>query len=103
MVGKGDGDEIFGGALVALAREERISTLRSPWVCSVAATTGKALEAALWHASSARCLATLGGHTGFTVAVDGAVPVTEGGGLAQLLPLTDDPCLLYSSEPPAGA
>jgi len=87
-----------GAAVMAMTREEKISSLRSPWVCSISATTAKALEAAIWHACSDQCLSLLDGHVAFAVAFDGAVPIEEGS-LAQALPLADDACLLFSSAP----
>ena len=89
-------------ALLALVHEAKISSLKSPWVCSISATSMVALEGALWNACSDHCLRMIAGHFAFTVAFDvcgeamdgqnGIVPVT-----VKALPLSDDACLLFGS------
>eukprot|EP00978_Attheya_sp_CCMP212_P015848 scaffold40975_cov41-Attheya_sp.AAC.2 len=87
-----------GAAVFALTRDEKISSLSSRNVCSVAATTNLAFESALWQACCTdRCLSLLDGYTAFTVAFDGAIPI-ENSVLADALPLTDDACLLFGSS-----
>lgn len=89
-------------AVVAVAREEKISSLKSPWVCSISATSIEALEAALWHACSNQSLKTLEGHVAFTVAFDVCgIPLDTEGSISptvKTLPLTDDACLLFGSS-----
>lgn len=89
-------------ALLVLVHEAKISSLKSPWVCSISATSMVALEGALWTACSNHCLRGIAGHVAFTVAFDicggpvdgqnGKLPVA-----VKALPLTDDACLLFGS------
>ena len=89
-------------ALVAFVREEKISSLRSPWVCSISATSVTMLEEALWFACSGSCLDKLDGHMAFTVAFDCcAIPIVETESVSpaiKALPLTEDACLLFGSS-----
>ena len=96
--------------VMALWRDEAISSLRSQWVCCIyaAAPSGAdggssgadgdvidVVAAAVWRASEEH------GHRPFCLAVDGALPVH---GLLAALPLNQDPCVLYGGpEPGAGA
>ena len=96
--------------VMALWRDEAISSLRSQWVCCIYAaapsgadggsggTDGDVVDvvaAAMWRASEEH------GHRPFCLAVDGALPVE---GLLAALPLNQDPCVLYGGpEPGAGA
>ena len=95
--------------VMALWRDEAISSLRSQWVCCIyaAAPSGAdggsggadgdvidVVAAAVWRASEEH------GHRPFCLAVDGALPVH---GLLAALPLNQDPCVLYGGpEPGAG-
>ena len=96
--------------VMALYRDEAISSLRSQWVCCIHAATPSGADgssggangdvvdivaAAVWRASQEH------GHRPFCLAVDGALPVH---GLLAALPLTQDPCVLYGGPGPgAGA
>ena len=89
-------------ALLALVHEAKISSLKSPWVCSISATSMVALEGALCNACSDHCLRGIAGHVAFTVAFDicgGPVDGQNGKlpGAVKALPLTDDACLLFGS------
>lgn len=90
--------------VMALWRDEAISSLRSQWVCCIyaAAPSGAdgdsddadvidVVAAAVWRASEEH------GHRPFCLAVDGALPVE---GLLAALPLNQDPCVLYGGPEP---
>jgi len=89
-------------ALVAFVKEEKISSLRSPWVCSISATSVAILEEALWFACSSSCLDKLDGHVAFTVAFDCCnFPLVDTKSFPpaiKALPLTEDACLLFGSS-----
>lgn len=86
--------------VVALCRDPSLSSLRSPWVCSISCAGGGGatddaddadlLSAAVWRASEEH------GQRPFCLSVDGSLPRTPGG-LLDALPLTADPCLVYSA------
>ena len=89
--------------VVALCRDTSLSSLRSPWVCSISCAGGGGatddsddasdadlLGAAVWRASEEH------GQRPFCLSVDGSLPRTPGG-LLEALPLTADPCLVYSA------
>jgi len=81
-------------AVIAFNKDEQeTESLRSKWVCSIAATTPSALDSALWQAHSEACLSTLGGDVAFLLAIDAAIP----DGLGKLLPL-NDPFLLFGTS-----
>eukprot|EP00568_Trieres_chinensis_P005390 CAMPEP_0183309042 /NCGR_PEP_ID=MMETSP0160_2-20130417/23661_1 /TAXON_ID=2839 ORGANISM="Odontella Sinensis, Strain Grunow 1884" /NCGR_SAMPLE_ID=MMETSP0160_2 /ASSEMBLY_ACC=CAM_ASM_000250 /LENGTH=349 /DNA_ID=CAMNT_0025472983 /DNA_START=96 /DNA_END=1145 /DNA_ORIENTATION=+ len=85
-------------AVIAFVRDERIQSLRSPWVCSVAATTSAAADAAIWRACAPGLPPVLpGGHVGFVPVIDGAVPIETTGSLCASLPL-DSECVLYGTR-----
>lgn len=89
-------------ALLALVHEAKISSLKSPWVCSISATSMVALEGALWNACSDHCLRMIAGHFAFTIAFDVCGEAMDGqnGNLpvaVKSLPLSDDACLLFGS------
>ena len=89
-------------ALLALVHEAKISSLKSPWVCSISATSMVALEGALWNACSDHCLRRIAAHVAFTVAFDVCGEAVDGqnGNMpaaVKALPLTDDACLLFGS------
>ena len=90
--------------VMALWRDEAISSLSSQWVCCIhaAAPSGAdgdsgdadvvdVVAAAVWRASEEH------GHRPFCLAVDGALPVE---GLLAALPLNQDPCVLYGGSEP---
>jgi len=83
-------------AVMALTKDEKIQSLRSPWVCSIAATEFRHFEGALWHS----CFGseTTKAPRTFTVAVDGAVPVDDSScPFCRAIPFVDDTCLLFGS------
>lgn len=87
-------------ALIALVHEGKISSLKSPWVCSISATSMVALEGALWKACSDQCLKAIPDHVAFTVAFDvcgETVDAQDMPAAVEALPLTDDGCLLFGS------
>jgi len=108
-------------AVLAFTRDARISSLKSPWVCSVAAHAPVAFEAALWHAHSpevARRLRSCPHEDGdgddgaaarredaeeedaavpFLLVFDDAVP-RDAGSLARALPRTADECVVLSYD-----
>lgn len=81
-------------AVLAFSKDPKIESLKSQWVCSVAASTPEALESALWHAHSEACLATLEGDVAFTVSMDGMVPPA----MCESLPLVEDPCVIFGTS-----
>lgn len=84
-------------ALMVFHLDDRISSLRSQWVCCVAATTVTALESALWFATTSKdVLAQLDGHTSFTLAFDSAIPIDDEESLPANLPLVEDTCIVFS-------
>ncbi|KAL7528839.1 hypothetical protein ACHAWF_002728 [Thalassiosira exigua] len=111
-----EGGEL-GHAVMALTLDERITTLKSKWVCSIVAHTQLAFEAALWHAHS-RDVATrmhsfqqkhgehcigennMNGSNSpppFVLAFDDAVPLVPGS-LAHMLPRVSDECVVFSYQ-----
>jgi GNAT superfamily N-acetyltransferase len=85
-----------GDAVFSLTKNDKIQSLRSPWVFSLAATTSSALEGALRYACSDDFLSLLGRYSAFTLSVDGAVPIV-GNTLFEALPWVDDHCLLFGT------
>lgn len=114
----------LGRAILALTQDERISSLKSKWVCSIVAYTRHAFEAALWMAHSdaiARRMMHLSSHgcclnttkeneddekkveevvavaqpPPFCLVFDDAVPLEEGT-LAHALPRVTDECIVFS-------
>mmetsp|Transcript_36593 Transcript_36593/g.67263 ORF Transcript_36593/g.67263 Transcript_36593/m.67263 type:complete len:427 (-) Transcript_36593:351-1631(-) len=107
-----------GQAILVLTQDERISELKSKWVCSIVAHTQLAFEAALWHAHSpdvARRMESFQHGDGddtimmkaknenadssstFYLVFDDAVPLTPGT-LAHALPRVTDECVVYSYQ-----
>jgi GNAT superfamily N-acetyltransferase len=106
-----------GSVIMAFTRDDRISSLKSQWVCSIVAFTGVGFEAALAFAHSAevsRKLRLLQSGVGikdasnkdnidgankctvpFILVFDGAVPLDEGS-LAHALPRVTDECVVFS-------
>ena len=97
-------------AILVFAKDERISGLKSQWVCSIVAYTKLAFEAALVHAHSlevGKRLHSLESMDGsgihdhnihvqpFCLVFDGEVPVDEGT-LAHALPRVTDQCVVFS-------
>jgi len=86
-------------AVFSFIREEKIKSLRSKWVCSIATTSAVALDSAIWKACSDECLSYLGEDVAFALCFDGAVPVNDStSSLFHALPLADDPCLLFGTS-----
>lgn len=100
-------------AILAFTQDERISSLKSKWVCSIVAYSELAFEAALNHAHSldvARLLQSFGSSTRedlaittsdaelqtppFCLVFDDAFPIGEEA-LANALPLVTDPCVVF--------
>ncbi|KAL7486580.1 hypothetical protein ACHAW6_012179 [Cyclotella cf. meneghiniana] len=104
-------------AILALVRDERISSLKSQWVCSIVAYTNVGFEAALLYAHSVEVATRMRGLLSsigverdgqveseggenvaampFCLVFDDAVPLEEGT-LAHALPRVTDECLVYS-------
>jgi hypothetical protein len=79
-----------GTAVMALSQDHKIQSLRSKWVCSVAAGSAADVEAALWFACHRPEAVP------FTLSVDGCVDLSEST-LLTTLPFHDDKCLLFQS------
>lgn len=109
-------DAEIGQAILVFTQDERISSLKSNWVCSIVAHTQLAFEAALWHAHSldiARRMKYVqhGGDATdivdtnneaasvfpFCLVFDDAVPL-ETGTLAHALPRVTDGCVVFSYQ-----
>ena len=114
----------LGRAILVLTQDERISSLKSKWVCSIVAYTRHAFEAALWMAHSDTIARRMKHHTShgcrhyvtgvedekkleeeegievvsqqqFCLVFDDAVPLEEGT-LANALPRVTDECIVFS-------
>lgn len=86
-------------AILAFTQDERISSLKSNWVCSISAHSTLAFEAALHHAHSSEIAQRINGTNEmlpFCLTFDDAVPVEEEGTIAHALPRVDDECLVFS-------
>ncbi|GKY96679.1 hypothetical protein MPSEU_000627500 [Mayamaea pseudoterrestris] len=78
-------------AAVALVKDDKIQSLQSPWVCSVAAVDAHDVASAL------NFLCGSSSHARpFTLSVDGAVLLEESA-LLSALPFASDACLLFAS------
>eukprot|EP00571_Detonula_confervacea_P008490 CAMPEP_0172313992 /NCGR_PEP_ID=MMETSP1058-20130122/21415_1 /TAXON_ID=83371 /ORGANISM="Detonula confervacea, Strain CCMP 353" /LENGTH=373 /DNA_ID=CAMNT_0013027739 /DNA_START=127 /DNA_END=1248 /DNA_ORIENTATION=- len=102
-------------AILVFTEDERISSLKSNWVCSIVAHTQLAFEAAVWHAHSldvARRMQSFQQGEGnndimdtenaisalpFCLVFDDAVPL-EKGTLAHALPRVTDECVVFSYD-----
>ena len=100
-----------GKAILALTKDERISSLKSQWVCSIVAYTRLAFEAALVYAHSDEVLKRMhrlessemkdeakvndDKSKPFCLVFDDAVPL-ERGSLAHALPRVTDKCVVFS-------
>jgi len=88
-------------AILAFTQDERISSLKSNWVCSISAYSTLAFEAALHHAHSLEIAQRIHGSTErtemvpFCLTFDDAVPVEEGT-IAHALPRVEDECIVFS-------
>eukprot|EP00985_Skeletonema_marinoi_P034506 scaffold44103_cov161-Skeletonema_marinoi.AAC.3 len=85
-------------AILAFTQDERISSLKSNWVCSISAHSTLAFEAALHHAHSSEIAQRINGTTEmvpFCLTFDDAVPVKEGT-IAHALPRVDDECVVFT-------
>lgn len=110
----------IGRAILVLTQDERISSLKSKWVCSIVAYTRHAFEAALWMAHSDIIARRMMHHSShgcqnekenddekkeeddvavatqqFCLVFDDAVPLEEGT-LAHALPRVKDECIVFS-------
>ena len=105
-----------GVAILVFTQDERISSLKSKWVCSIVAHSQLAFEAAFWHAHSsdiARRMQSF--HCGgdninllntvdesvtavpFCLVFDDAVPLNKGT-LSHALPRVTDECVVFSIQ-----
>lgn len=92
----GDGVAVNSStSILALVRDERITSLRSNWILSVCGTTVEGLQEAVWWACYKRP-DLLEGEIGFSVAFDGAIPTNNQ--FCSALPLTQDKAVLYSKQ-----
>ncbi|KAL7498818.1 hypothetical protein ACHAWT_006675 [Skeletonema menzelii] len=85
-------------AILAFTQDERISSLKSNWVCSISAHSTLAFEAALHYAHSSDIAQRINGTTDmvpFCLTFNDAVPVKEGT-IAHALPRVDDECVVFS-------
>ena len=105
--------EDTGQAILVFTRDERISSLKSNWVCSIVAHTQLAFEAAVWHAHSAEVARLMrgcqrkdgnadydGGNDAalpFCLVFDNAIPRAQGT-LACELPRVTDQCVVFSYQ-----
>ncbi len=114
--------DLVGRAILVLTQDERISSLKSKWVCSIVAYTRLAFEAALWMAHSDTIARRMMHHRldkkededdekkieegevdvvvvvqppQFCLVFDDAVPLEEGT-LAHALPRVTDECIVFS-------
>lgn len=105
----------IGQAVLVFTRDDRISSLKSNWVCSIVAHTQLAFEAALFYAHSpdvARLMNVFQCEKGtknaenaddimkpmpFCLVFDNAVPLLPGT-LAEVLPRVTDECVVFSYE-----
>ena len=82
--------------VMALVKEPAIKSLRSKYVCSIAATNMHDIESALWEACSDEIISLLETGPAFCVAMDGcAFSKSSPSTLIQSLPLRNDPFVLY--------
>jgi GNAT superfamily N-acetyltransferase len=105
-----------GLAILAFTQDERISSLKSKWVCSIVAHSQLAFEVALWHAHSSgiarqmqsfQCVEAnidplntvdeLVAALPFCLVFDDAVPLTVGT-LSHALPRVTDECVVFSYQ-----
>ncbi|KAL9188491.1 hypothetical protein ACHAXT_006869 [Thalassiosira profunda] len=91
-------------ALLVFTQDERISSLRSKWVCSIVAYSQFAFEAALWHAHSPEVAKRMqpmqsgsASPLPFCLVFDDAVPLTPGT-LAHAFPRVIDQCVVLSYQ-----
>jgi len=85
-------------AVMALVKDSAIQSLRSKYVCSIAATSAHDFESALWEACSEEIKSSLGSSPAFTVAFDGCIP-TDPGTLSAYLPVSNDnPFVIYRCQ-----
>ena len=90
-----------GPALLAFTRDERISSFKSNWVCSVVASIRVSFESAIDYAHSSDVAEKLNRGTArkktppFCLVFDDRVPIEEGT-LAERLPRVEDECVVFS-------
>jgi GNAT superfamily N-acetyltransferase len=105
-----------GIAILVFTRDERISSLKSKWVCSIVAHNQLAFEAALWYAHSNDVASRMRSFhcdgdkvdnldpadesataLPFCLVFDDAVPLNEGT-LSHALPRVTDECVVFSYQ-----
>ena len=110
-----DDENNVGQVILVLTKDERISSLKSQWVCSIVSYTQIGFEVALLHAHSkdiARRIQTFDceqkdteddmdgrdvSASPFCLVFDDAVPLAPGT-LAHALPRVDDQCVVFSYQ-----
>lgn len=82
-------------AVVALVKDSAIQSLKSKYVCSIAATNARDFESALWHACSDNIVSALeNNNPAFTVAFDGSISTTAEV-LIESLPVHQNPFVIF--------
>jgi GNAT superfamily N-acetyltransferase len=85
-------------AILVFTQDERITSLKSNWICSISAHSTLAFEAALHYAHSSDIAHRINGTTEmipFCLCFDDAVPIKKGT-IAHELPRGDDECIVFS-------
>lgn len=90
-------------ALLVLSRDERISSLKSNWICSIATNSHLALETALWYACfSSDVQDRLEDDVAFCLIFNdydsSSGSNNEKSDFVSALPLAKDPCVLYGIQ-----
>eukprot|EP00979_Chaetoceros_neogracilis_P010343 scaffold2450_cov311-Chaetoceros_neogracile.AAC.18 len=90
--------EPSASAVVALVKDSAIQSLKSKYVCSIAATNTRDFESALWHVCADQFTVDLEhNNPAFTVAFDGSITVTPA--LMNSLPVQkDNPFVIYKRK-----
>jgi GNAT superfamily N-acetyltransferase len=85
-------------AVVALVKDSAIQSLKSKYVCSIAATNARDFESALWHVCSDNIVSALeNNNSAFNVAFDGSISTTAGA-LIESLPVHEKPFVIFRRE-----
>lgn len=113
--GANDESRLIGQAILVFTQDERISSLKSNWVCSIVAHTQIGFEAAVWHAHSSEVARKMRNFQSgdddllqgdeneelnalpFCLVFDDAVPL-KAGSLAHALPRVTDECVVFSYQ-----
>jgi hypothetical protein len=84
--------------VVALVKDSAIQSLKSKYVCSIAATNSRDFESALWHVCADQFTVDLEhNNPAFTVAFDGSITVSPA--LMNSLPVQkDNPFVIYKRK-----